>query len=82
MELARAFQFAVILSWGGLLKAGKPCLARVAAAGQALRGSTEGRGYQDRACDRWTRASSANPGGYAPGTDSVLKGWLRFLTSS
>ncbi len=86
MELAKAFQFAVILAWGCLLK---PCLAWVEnrrAPGTSvdpLRPQpVEGRGYQDRACDRWTRASSANPGGYVPGTDGVLKGWLRFLTSS
>ena len=81
MELGKAFQFAVILAWGGLLKASRLCLARVENRAPLSAWPVTGRGYQDRACDRWTGASSANPGGYAPGRDRVLKGWLRFLTS-
>lgn len=70
MELDAALQCAVILAWEDLMKAAKPCLARVeyqCEPGTPLDylgvWAVRARGYQDLVCDYWTWASSAHPSG-------------------
>jgi len=70
MELDKALEFAVIVSWEDLLKVTNPCSARVeyrCEPGTSLDylsvWSVRAGGEQDLVCDYWTWTSSAHPGG-------------------
>ena len=70
MELDKALQFAVIVAWDDLMKAGESRPARVeyqASPGISLDHvsvwSAKGWGYHDLLCDYWTSVSSGHPDG-------------------
>jgi hypothetical protein len=70
MKLDKTLQFAVILAWDDLMKAGEPSSIRVeyrSKPGIALDNvsvwSSKVWGFHDLVCDYWTRASSAHPSG-------------------
>jgi hypothetical protein len=70
MKLDKAFEFAVILAWGDLVKVSDPCSVRVeyrcepgTALDQVTVWSTGAQGHQYRVCDYWTRAALNHDGG-------------------
>ena len=70
MELDKAFEFAVVLAWDDLMKAGQPRSVRVEYQGKpgisldnVSVWSAKAWGYHDLVCDYWTSASSAHPSG-------------------
>jgi len=70
MELDKALQFAVIVAWDDLMKAGEPRRVRVEYQGRpgmsldhVSIGSAKAWGYHDLLCDYWTSASSGHPNG-------------------
>jgi hypothetical protein len=70
LELDKAFQYAVTLAWGDLMKPTEPRSVRVeylcepgTALDQLSVWSVRAGGYQDLVCDCWTWASLAHPSG-------------------
>jgi hypothetical protein len=70
MELDKALQFAVIVAWDDLVKAGEPRPVRVEYQGNPGTSldnvsvwSAKARGYHDLLCDYWTSSSPAHPSG-------------------
>jgi hypothetical protein len=69
MQLDKAFEFAVILSWTDLMKVVTPASVRVEYERESKSldhvtvWADKGKGYCDRVCDYWTWASAAHPSG-------------------
>ncbi len=70
MQLDKAFEFAVVLAWGDLMKVTTPASVRVeyqceskSPLDHVTLGLDKGKGYSDRVCDYWTSASSLHPSG-------------------
>jgi hypothetical protein len=70
MQLHRAFELAVILSWRDLMKVVTPACVRIeyqreseSLLDHVILWADKGKGYCDRVCDYWTWASSAHPNG-------------------
>jgi hypothetical protein len=70
MELDKAFQLAVILSWGDLMKVSEPSLVRVEYLGEPgtpvddlTVWSVQSRGHYYLVCDYWTGTSPTHPSG-------------------
>lgn len=89
MELDKALQFAVIVAWDDLMKAGEPRPVRVEYQGRpgmsldhVSIGSAKAWGYHDLLCDTGPRLPRAIPTGPASRADTAQTSWPRPLASS
>lgn len=92
MQLDKAFELAVVFSWGDLMKVVTPASVRVEYQRESKSSldhvtiwADKGKGYCDRVCDYWTWASGAHPNGirFWRGHDSdCLARALEFIMKS